>query len=183
MPARQVPIGDLELSDEIGGLRREIGMALGSRLAGFAEHSEERRIERAQEPVHPALDQGAIRRVCACELRPVGRGQVPQNSVRFPDRELTIDKRRNLGVGIKPAIGIGLGVVELAPVILAHVGQAELFQHEDDLLDVSRGLAAEQAQHGVLHCNDSNQRFSAFALVRNASVKAAEASIVCFIAP
>ena len=44
-----MPVGDLELRHELGGLRRKFGMALRRRLACFAEHCEKWTIERAQE--------------------------------------------------------------------------------------------------------------------------------------
>src|SRR5262249_35063168 len=55
MAPGDVTIEYFELGEEIGTLRRKIARALGRRLLGVSEHGDIRRVQGAEQKVHPAL--------------------------------------------------------------------------------------------------------------------------------
>jgi hypothetical protein len=77
-------VKDFQLRDEIGALRGEIGGAFGGRLFRILEHRNIRRIERSEQPIHPALHVGTLGWRSAGQMRRVQRGYVAQDGVRFP---------------------------------------------------------------------------------------------------
>src|SRR5258708_33587842 len=77
----------------------------------------------------------------------MNRGEITKDRVGFPDDQIAVDEGWYLRVRIEPAVLVGERIDELATVIPADVRNAQLLQTEDDLLDVSGCLAAEQSDH------------------------------------
>jgi hypothetical protein len=128
------------------------GEVRGSRLGcvlGVLEHRHVGRIERAEIPVHPALDHGLFGGRRAVQGGRMQRREIAHDRVGLPDHQVAVDHGRHLGVGIERAVGVGLGVAELAAVIFARIGNMQLFQQEEHLLDVSRRLPSEQLDHAM----------------------------------
>src|SRR5215831_8770564 len=147
MAPGDVAIEYLELGEEIGALRRKIARALGRRLLGVSEHGDIRRVQGAEQKVHPTLDRGALGRARSGQRRPMHGAEIAKDGMGFPDDEIAVDQGRDLRSGVELAVCLGQRVAELATIVLADIGQAEFLQAEDDLLHVSRRLSAEQSDH------------------------------------
>src|SRR5262249_1961845 len=142
-----VAIEYFKLGEEIGALPREIARALRRGLLGVSEHGDIRRVQGAEQQVHPTLDHGALGRARSGQRRPMDGGEIAKDGMGFPDHEIAVDQGRNLRRGVELAVCLGQRVAELAAVVLANIGQPEFLQAEDDLLHVSRRLSAEQSDH------------------------------------
>ena len=150
-----------------------LGAALLRLLLGVAEQREIWRVDRGEQPVHPALDVGALGRCRAGHLRRIAAAKIAQDRVRLPDHGRAVNQSRHLGIRVHRLVFGCRGVVELAPVIFARVRLLDFFQQEDHLLHVSRRLAPEQSDHVAprfcLRMILSENRFPLFGIMRCAS--------------
>ena len=137
----------LHLLGEVRGTR--IGCVLG-----VLEHRHVGRIERAEIPVHPALDHGLFGGSRAVQGGRMQRREIAHDRVGLPDNQVAVDHGRHLGVGVERTVGVGLGIPELPAVVFARVRNVQLFQQEEHLLDVSRRLPSEQLDHVMSSCSD-----------------------------
>src|SRR6516165_6220661 len=114
MAPGDVAIEYLELGEEIGALRRKIARAFSRWLLGVSEHGDIRRVQGAEQKVHPTLDHGALGRARSDQRRPMHGGEIAKDGMGFPDHEIAVDQGRDLRSGIELAVCLGQRVAELA---------------------------------------------------------------------
>src|SRR4029450_3883094 len=146
----EVAMEYFELGEKIGALRVEIGGALGGRLFCVIEHRNIRRVQRAEQPIHPTFHHGAFGGCRSRQRWSMHHSEIAKDRVRFPDHQNAVDEGWYFRVRIELAVLVSERITELTPVILADVRNAQLLQTEHDLLDVSGCLSAKQSNHVIL---------------------------------
>ena len=102
-------------------------------------------------PVHPLAGERARLPVGRLELsRAVARGEIANDAVGFPQREIAVLQRGHQAIGIEREIGRLLIAAEFPADVDALVLEPELTDRPHHLLHVGRGVAPPNFQHPFL---------------------------------
>src|SRR6266516_3944271 len=140
----------------IGGLRLRGGdrrlVALLRRRANQApERAGNGEAEHGELPVHPLAGERARLPVSGLELADtIARGKIADDGIGFPHRKIAVLQRGHQPVGIHSKIGRLLVAAEFSADVDALVLEPELADRPHHLLNVRRGIAPPNFQHGIL---------------------------------
>src|SRR5579885_2233477 len=153
LPVLEPVLEDAPDRDALGeGLVERRLVTLFRRRADIAEEQRGARAAAVRElPVHPALDEAALRRVLGIEPVGAARGaEIAQDRVRFPDHRAAVLDGRHAAVGIHRAIGGVVVAAELAAPIDALVRLVDLGAEPQHLHYVRRAGPAPDLQQATL---------------------------------